>query len=79
MVGYLMLTDVGRVNWQDMESAFPAFITIVAIPMTYSISNGIGLGFFSYCAIMVARGRAREVQPLMWIAAAAFLVAFVLA
>ncbi len=78
LVGYLMLTDVGRINWQDMESAFPAFITIVAIPMTYSISNGIGLGFISYCAIMVARGRAREVKPLMWIAAAAFLVAFVL-
>ena len=54
-------------------------ITIVGIPMTYSITNGIGLGFIFYCFIMVALGRVREVKPLMWIAALAFLVMFIFA
>ena len=47
--------------------------------MTYSITNGIGLGFIFYCFIMVALGRVREVKPLMWIAALAFLVMFIFA
>ena len=46
--------------------------------MTYSITNGIGFGFISYCAIMVVLGKARDVKPLMWAAAAAFLAMFVL-
>ncbi|MDO4291110.1 MAG: NCS2 family permease [Eggerthellaceae bacterium] len=78
VVGYLMMTDVGEIDWHNIENAFPAFITIVGIPMTYSITNGIGLGFISYCVIKVAQGKAGEVKPLMWVAAAAFLVMFVL-
>ena len=46
--------------------------------MTYSITNGIGLGFISYCIIKVAQGKAGEVKPLMWVAALAFLLMFVL-
>lgn len=79
VVGYLMMTDIGEIDWTRIESAFPAFITIVAIPMTYSITNGIGLGFISYCIIKVVQGKAGEVKPLMWVAALAFLVMFVLA
>ena len=45
--------------------------------MTYSITNGIGFGFISYCLIMVVTGRVREVKPLMWVAALAFLVMFI--
>ncbi len=78
VVGYLMMTDVGEVDWKSIESAFPAFITIVGIPMTYSITNGIGMGFISYCIIKVAQGKAGEVKPLMWVAALAFLLMFVL-
>ncbi len=77
VVGYLMLTDVAEIDWKSIEHAFPAFITIAGIPMTYSITNGIGLGFVSYCVIKVAQGKAGEVKPLMWVAAAAFLVMFV--
>ena len=47
--------------------------------MTYSITNGIGLGLIFYCFIMVALGRAKEVKPLMWVAAVAFLVMFIFA
>ncbi len=78
VVGYLMMSDIGQIDWSRVEVAFPAFITIFGIPMTYSITNGIGFGFISYCAIMVVLGRAREVRPLMWVAAAAFLLMFVL-
>ena len=79
VVGYLMLCDVTDIDWAHIENAFPAFITIVGIPMTYSITNGIGLGFIFYCFIMVALGRAKEVKPLMWVAAVAFLVMFIFA
>ena len=77
VVGYLIMTEVASVDWKKVEQAFPAFLIIVCIPLTYSITNGIGLGFISYCFIMVFRGRARDVHPLMWVASAAFLVAFI--
>jgi AGZA family xanthine/uracil permease-like MFS transporter len=79
VVGYLMMSEIGNIDWRHIEVAFPAFATIVGIPMTYSITNGIGFGFISYCVIMVIMGRAKEVKPLMWVAAAAFLVMFIFA
>ncbi|MDO4589794.1 MAG: NCS2 family permease [Slackia sp.] len=78
VVGYLMLSDVTNIDWSKIEHAFPAFITIVGIPLTYSITNGIGFGFISYCVIMAVQGKAREVKPLMWVAAAAFAAMFIL-
>ncbi|MGI6216104.1 MAG: NCS2 family permease [Coriobacteriales bacterium] len=78
VVGYLMMKDVVNIDWTKIETAFPAFLTIAAIPFTASITNGIGLGFISYCIIMIAKGKAREVKPLMWVSAAAFLVMFIL-
>lgn len=79
MVGYLMVSEIINIDWKEVSSAFPAFITIIGIPLTYSITDGIGFGFISYCVIMTATGRMKEVKPLMWIASAAFLVAFILA
>ena len=77
VVGYLMLSDVTSIDWSRIEHAFPAFITILGIPLTYSITNGIGFGFISYCIIKVVQGKACEVKPLMWIAAVAFMVMFI--
>ncbi len=77
VVGYLMLSDVVNIDWTKIEHAFPAFITILGIPMTYSITNGIGFGFISYCVIKTVQGKPGEVKPLMWIAALAFLVMFI--
>ncbi len=77
VVGYLMLSDVVNINWSRIENAFPAFITILGIPMTYSITNGIGFGFITYCMIKVVQGKPGEVKPLMWVAALAFLVMFI--
>lgn len=78
IVGYLMISDVVNIQWGLAEFAFPAFITIVGIPFTYSITNGIGFGFISYCLIMIFKGKAKQVSPLMWIAALAFLLMFIL-
>jgi AGZA family xanthine/uracil permease-like MFS transporter len=66
MVGYLMIQLVSGIDWADPESAVPAFLTIVGIPLTFSISAGIGLGVFGYVAATIARGRAREIHPIMW-------------
>ena len=77
VVGYLMMTDIGEIEWNKPEIAFPAFITIIGIPFTYSITNGIGLGFISYGIIMIAMGRAKDIKPLMWVAIVAFLAMFI--
>ncbi|WP_417143051.1 NCS2 family permease [Raoultibacter massiliensis] len=79
VVGYLMMTEIGEIDWSDISSAFPAFVTIIGIPFTYSIANGIGFGFISYCIIKIVQGKAKDVKPLMWVASLAFLAAFIFA
>lgn len=79
VVGYLMMTDVAEIDWKSPEIAFPAFLIIVGIPMTYSITNGIGFGFISHVLLMVGLGKIKEIKPLMWVAAIAFLVMFIFA
>ncbi|MGH1561788.1 NCS2 family permease [Mumia sp. DW29H23] len=76
LVGFLMMQQVIDIPWKDIELAIPAFLTIALMPFTYSISVGIGAGFLSYVVIKVARGKARQVHPLMWVVAAMFLVYF---
>jgi AGZA family xanthine/uracil permease-like MFS transporter len=78
VVGYLMMCDIGKINWLSPELAFPSFLTVLGIPMTYSITDGIGMGFIFYCIIMVFRGKWNEVHPLMWVSSLAFLLAFIL-
>ena len=78
VVGFLMMSEIGKVEWDKIEYALPEFLTIFAIPMTYSITNGIGFGFIAYCVIKVVQGKAGEVKPLMWAAAMAFLLMFIL-
>ncbi len=79
VVGYLMMTDVGEIDWKSPEIAFPAFLIIVGIPMTYSITNGIGFGFISHVLLMIGLGKIKEIKPLMWVAAVAFLIMFIFA
>lgn len=75
-VGFLMLSQVIHVDWTDPEEGFPAFITLIAMPFTYSITVGIGAGFIFYVLIKLARGKAREVHPLLYVVAAAFVLFF---
>jgi adenine/guanine/hypoxanthine permease len=76
LVGFLMMMNVRDIPWADIDVAIPAFLTIVVMPFTYSITNGIGAGFVSYVFIKLSRGRAKEVHPMMWVAAIAFIVYF---
>jgi AGZA family xanthine/uracil permease-like MFS transporter len=76
VVGFLMMTQVRHVPWDDFETSIPAFLTMVVMPFTYSITNGIGAGFVSYVFIKLVRGKARDVHPMMYIAAAAFVIYF---
>ena len=76
LVGFLMMATVREIPWDDLELAIPAFLTIVLMPFTYSITNGIGAGFVSFVFIKLVRGKSNEVAPMMYIAAAAFVIYF---
>ena len=77
LVGFLMMQQIVRVDWADVEIAIPAFMTIVLMPFSYSITNGIGAGFITYVVIKLFRGKGREVHALMYVTAALFVVYFV--
>jgi AGZA family xanthine/uracil permease-like MFS transporter len=76
LVGFLMMQQVTEIDWRDLELAIPAFLTVVLMPFTYSISVGIGAGFVAYVFIKLVVGKAREVHPIMWVVAALFVVYF---
>ena len=71
-----MMQQVRGIDWDDLEIALPAFLTIVLMPFTYSISVGIGAGFLTYVFLKVVRGKAGEVHPLMWVVAGLFVLYF---
>jgi AGZA family xanthine/uracil permease-like MFS transporter len=77
-VGYLMMAQVTGISWKNVEIAIPAFLTIVLMPFTYSIADGIGAGFLAFVVIKLALGKIRQIHALMWVAAAMFVVYFLL-
>ncbi|HET6209708.1 MAG TPA: NCS2 family permease, partial [Jatrophihabitans sp.] len=76
VVGVLMMRQVRNIDFGALELAVPAFLTIVLMPFTYSITNGVGAGFISYVVLQAAVGKARVVHPLMWAVSAFFAVYF---
>jgi AGZA family xanthine/uracil permease-like MFS transporter len=76
VVGFLMMQQVKGISWDDLEIAIPAFLTIVLMPFTYSITAGIGAGFVTYVLIKVVRGKAKLVHPLLWVVSLLFVVYF---
>ncbi|MDO2933848.1 NCS2 family permease [Paeniglutamicibacter sulfureus] len=76
VVGFMMISHVSKIDWNDWGVAIPAFLTFVLMPFTYSIANGIGAGFVAFVFIRSIQGRAREVHPLMWVVAGAFVLFF---
>jgi AGZA family xanthine/uracil permease-like MFS transporter len=76
VVGVMMAQQLKGINWDDLVIAIPAFITIISMILTYSISDGIAFGFIAYTASMIAAGRTREIQPIVWILVAIFIVYF---
>jgi len=63
-VGVLMMANVKDVDFGQMEQALPAFCTIVFMPFTYSIANGIAMGLITYCLLQLLTGKARQINPL---------------
>lgn len=77
-VGFLMMTQVTGIKWSDYEIAVPAFLTMIVMPFTYSITDGIGMGFLVWVIIKIVKGKGREIHPLMWVTTAMFIIYFVL-
>ena len=78
IVGALMIAQVVDIDWKDWTIAFPAFLAIVIMPFTYSIANGIGVGFIAYVIVRAFAGKAKETHPLLWVVAAGFLLYFLM-
>ena len=76
LVGYLMMRLVANIDWSDPVHALPAFLIIAGVPMTFSISAGIGFGVIGYVVVMAVTGRAREVHAVMWVLVPLFLAFF---
>ena len=76
VVGALMMMQVGQIKWDDFSVALPAFLTIVTMPLTYSIANGIGVGFISFALLSLFAGKAKDIHWIMWLISALFVVYF---
>ena len=77
VVGVLMTEAIGRVEWTEFTESVPAFITLVATPLTFSIATGLSLGLISYTLVKVAAGKFREVSPVIWILTALFVLRYI--
>jgi len=76
IVGFLMMTQIKSIDWEDLGIAIPAFLTIILMPFTYSISVGIGAGFVSHVVIRIVQGRRKELHPLLLLISGLFMVYF---
>jgi AGZA family xanthine/uracil permease-like MFS transporter len=77
LVGALMCGSVARVHWDDFTEAFPAFLTLVATPLTFSIATGLSLGVLSYSLVKLGSGKYRDISPLIWVLSVLFLLRYV--
>lgn len=73
IVGSMMIKSINEIDWTHFDESFPAFLVIVAMPLTSSIANGIALGFIAYPILKMARGKFREVHPFVYVFAILFL------
>lgn len=76
IVGFLMMTGIKQIDWDDLGIAIPAFLTIILMPFTYNISVGIGAGFVTYVVIRFIQGRKSEIHPLLFLVSGLFMVFF---
>lgn len=77
IVGILMVSSLGKIDWNKFEIAVPAFLTIIAMPLTYSIATGIAIGFIFYPVTMIVKGKAKEIHPIMYGLFIIFILYFV--
>ena len=77
LVGALMTQSIAKVKWEEYTDAFPAFVTMVATPLTFSIATGLSLGLISFTVVKVAAGKFREVSLLLWILTVLFILRYI--
>jgi AGZA family xanthine/uracil permease-like MFS transporter len=77
LVGALMTQSISHIDWSEFSEAVPAFITMLATPLMFSIATGISLGLISYTVVKIAAGHSREITPLIWILTALFILRYV--
>ena len=74
IVGVLMVSSLGKIDWEKFEVAVPAFFTMLMMPLTFSIATGVAIGFVFYPLTMILKGRAKEVHPIMYVFGVIFLL-----
>jgi AGZA family xanthine/uracil permease-like MFS transporter len=72
-----MVSVVAEIHWSDVEIAIPAFLTMMTIPLTFSIANGLSFGFIAFTGLKVVRGKFREVNWFVYVLTALFIFRFV--
>ena len=77
VVGFLMLTSITKINFDDFTEAIPAYVAIIAMPFMYSISEGIAMGVISYVLLNVAAGKGKKIAPLMYVLAVLFVLKYI--
>jgi len=77
IVGVLMVSSLGKIDWNKFEIAVPAFLIIIAMPLTYSIATGIAIGFIFYPITMLVKGRGKEIHPIMYLLFVIFVLYFI--
>jgi len=77
LVGALMTESIARVEWAEFTEAIPAFVTLLATPLTFSIATGLSLGLISYTLVKLAAGKYREISAVIWILTALFILRYV--
>jgi len=76
IVGFLMMSQIKNISWDDLGIGVPAFLTIILMPFTYNISVGIGAGFITHVVIRLVQGRGKEVHPLLYFVSGLFMIYF---
>jgi AGZA family xanthine/uracil permease-like MFS transporter len=76
-VACLMLRELTELNWDETTEVIPATVTALAMPLTYSIANGLAFGFITYAVLKLFTGRWREAHPMVWIIGGIFLFKFI--
>jgi AGZA family xanthine/uracil permease-like MFS transporter len=77
LVGALMCGAVAAVKWDDLTDAVPAFLTLIATPLTFSIATGLSMGLISFTFLKLCSGRAKQISPLIWVLTALFLLRYI--
>lgn len=78
VVGVMMCGSLKDIDWHDMSLAIPSFITVICMPLFYSISDGLAFGFLSYVIVKIASGKIKEIHPLMYVIVVLFIAKYVL-